>query len=186
MPPTSQSTVVDDAIPAASCAGQFLTFGVNDEVYAIGILRIHEIIQYRSLTVVPLMPDFISGVINLRGNVVPIVNLAKRFNQPVREPGKRSSIIIVEIDGSDDTRLDIGIVVDKVNGVIELDQADIAPPPAFGTRVRTEFIHGIGRSEDRLLILLDIDHVLAIDEISAVATPGEELENASAASFADG
>lgn len=169
MPGATQQPIAQDAAPEPAGRQQFLTFGLNDEVYGIGILHIHEIIEYGNLTVVPLMPDFISGVINLRGNVVPVINLARRFDQQPREINKRSSIIIVEIEASDDSFAEAGIIVDNVNEVIDLGTDEIAPAPTFGTRIRTDFIHGMGRVNDQLMILLDINHVLAISEISAIA-----------------
>jgi len=165
----SHQSIAEDTAPESAGRQQFLTFGLNDEVYGIGILGIHEIIEYGDLTVVPLMPDFISGVINLRGNVVPVINLARRFDQQPREINKRSSIIIVEIRAGDDSITEAGIIVDNVNEVIDLGADEIAPAPTFGTRIRTDFIQGMGRVNDQLMILLDINHVLAISEISAIA-----------------
>jgi len=161
--------LADDALTESSKRQQFLTFGLNDEVYGIGILHIHEIIEYGDLTVVPMMPEFISGVINLRGNVVPVINLALRFDQQPREIDKRSGIIVVEIETGEDSIVEAGIIVDNVNAVIELDADEIAPAPTFGTRIRTDFIQGMGRINDQLMILLDINHILAISEISAIA-----------------
>lgn len=148
---------------------QFLTFVLNDEIYGIGILHIREIIEYDNLTVVPLMPDFISGVINLRGNVVPVVNLARRFGHQPEDIGKRTSIVIIDIKDQDDESVEVGIVVDIVNEVIELADADIAAPPTFGTKIRADFIQGMGKIDDKLMILLSVDHVLSINELSVVA-----------------
>lgn len=156
---------------------QFLTFVLNDEVYGIGILNIREIIEFANLTVVPLMPDFISGVINLRGNVVPVVNLARRFDHDPREVGKRTSIIIIDIKDSEGESVEVGIVVDIVNEVIELVAADIAAPPTFGAKIRTDFIQGMGKIDDKLMILLDVDHVLAINELSQVIEISEDLNS---------
>ncbi len=180
MSAATQQPLLQDAAPESAGRQQFLTFGLNDEVYGIGILHIHEIIEYGNLTVVPLMPDFISGVINLRGNVVPVINLARRFDQQPREINKRSSIIIVEIETGDDSFAEAGIIVDNVNEVIDLGADEIAPVPTFGTRIRTDFIQGMGRVNDQLMILLDINHVLAISEISAIVefngSPGDLRE----------
>jgi len=162
----------DETLPESDRRRQFLTFGLNGENYGIGILSIHEIIEYGDLTVVPLMPEFISGVINLRGNVVPVINLARRFGQEPRDIDKRSSIIIVEIQNGENDVTEAGIIVDNVNEVIELGRDEIAPAPTFGTRIRTDFIEGMGRVNGKLMILLDIDHVLAISEISAIAELG--------------
>ncbi len=147
---------------------QFLTFVLCDEIYGIGILHIREIIEYANLTIVPLMPDFISGVINLRGNVVPVVNLARRFEQRPKDIGKRTSIVIIDIKDSDGESIEIGIIVDIVNEVIELSDSEIAAPPTFGTQIRADFIQGMGKIDDKLMVLLDVNHVLSINELSAV------------------
>ena len=168
---SQQSTdngVIDENSVGAGNVQQFLTFVLSDEIYGIGILHIREIIEYANLTVVPLMPDFISGVINLRGNVVPVVNLARRFEQKSKEIGKRTSIVIIDIKDSDGESVEIGIIVDVVNEVIELSESEIAAPPTFGTRIRADFIQGMGKIDDKLMVLLDVNHVLSINELSAV------------------
>lgn len=156
---------------------QFLTFLLNDEDYGIDILHIREIIEYGNVTTVPLMPDFIAGVINLRGSVVPVVTLAKRFEQKPNPITKKSSIIIVEVS-DDDTHMEIGIIVDIVNEVIELSSSDIAAAPTFGTKIRADFIKGMGKIDDKLMVLLDVGHVLSIDELSLVSeiAKGNEAE----------
>jgi len=154
---------------------QFLTFVLNDETYGVGILHIREIIEYDNLTVVPLMPDFISGVINLRGNVVPVINLARRFEHQPKEVGKRTSIIIIDIKDQDGETVEVGMVVDIVNEVIELADSDIAAAPTFGAKIRTDFIQGMGKIDDNLMILLDVNNVLSINELSAVAHIADEL-----------
>jgi purine-binding chemotaxis protein CheW len=160
---------------------QFLTFMLNDEEYGIGILHIREIIEYDNLTVVPLMPDFISGVINLRGNVVPVVNLARRFQHEPKDIGKRTSIVIIDIKDHDGESVEIGIVVDIVNEVIELASSDIAAAPSFGAKIRADFIQGMGKIEDKLMILLDVDKVLSINELSTVTGITDEMNMASVA-----
>jgi len=155
---------------------QFLTFVINDETYGVGILHIREIIEYDNLTVVPLMPDFISGVINLRGNVVPVVNLALRFEHNAKEIDKRTSIVIIDIKDHDNENVEVGMVVDIVNEVIELTDSDIAAAPSFGAKIRADFIHGMGKIDDKLMILLDVNHVLSINELSAVTTMVDELK----------
>jgi purine-binding chemotaxis protein CheW len=154
---------------------QFLTFVLNDETYGVGILHIREIIEYDHLTVVPLMPDFISGVINLRGNVVPVVNLARRFGHQAEEIGKRTSIVIIDITDTEGDSVEVGMVVDIVNEVIELASSDIAAAPTFGAKIRTDFIHGMGKIDDKLMILLDVNNVLSINELSSVTNIVDEL-----------
>ncbi|MBA6224935.1 MULTISPECIES: chemotaxis protein CheW [unclassified Colwellia] len=154
---------------------QFLTFVLNDETYGVGILHIREIIEYDNLTIVPLMPDFISGVINLRGNVVPVINLARRFEHQAKEVGKRTSIIIIDIEDQDGESVEVGMVVDIVNEVIELADSDIAAAPMFGAKIRADFIQGMGKIDDKLMILLDVNHVLSINELSAITNIADEL-----------
>jgi purine-binding chemotaxis protein CheW len=154
---------------------QFLTFVLNDETYGVGILHIREIIEYDHLTVVPLMPDFISGVINLRGNVVPVVNLARRFGHQAKEIGKRTSIVIIDIKDTEGDSVEVGMVVDIVNEVIELASSDIAAAPTFGAKIRTDFIQGMGKIDDKLMILLDVNNVLSINELSSVTDIVDEL-----------
>ena len=125
---SSESATPENSV-GSSNVQQFLTFVLSDEVYGVGILHIREIIEYDNLTVVPLMPDFISGVINLRGNVVPVVNLAKRFEQEPKEIGNRTSIVIIDIKDNEGESVEVGIVVDVVNEVIELADSDIAAAP---------------------------------------------------------
>jgi purine-binding chemotaxis protein CheW len=176
--PMSES-ISDEGIRSGSVQ-QFLTFVLNDEMYGIGILHIREIIEYDNLTVVPLMPDFISGVINLRGNVVPVVNLARRFDHEPKEIGKRTSIIIIDIRDSDQQSVEVGIVVDIVNEVIELADSDIAAAPTFGAKIRADFIKGMGKIDDKLMILLDVDHVLSINELSTITTIADDMNPLSA------
>lgn len=145
---------------------QYLTFMLGGEMFAIGILSIKEIIEYGHLTTVPLMPTHIRGVINLRGAVVPVIDLAARFGRDAREVTRRTCIVILEVD-SDDAHQDIGVVVDAVNEVVEIPV--IEPAPAFGARIRTDFIEGMGRVNDRFVIILSIGHVLSVDELAALS-----------------
>ncbi len=149
-------------------SNQFLTFMLSGETYGINILDIKEIIEYGNLTPVPMMPDFIAGVINLRGSVVPVVNLKRRFGDDASEIGKRTSIVVIEVDGDDGNTSEIGIIVDIVNEVIELAESSIEPAPGFGTRLRADFIKGMGKVGEQFLILLDVDHVLSIKELAVV------------------
>jgi purine-binding chemotaxis protein CheW len=147
---------------------QFLTFMLGGEMYAMGILAIKEIIEYSSLTEVPMMPASVRGVINLRGSVVPVVDLAVRFGRAPGAVTKRTCIVIVEIS-LNDARQDVGVVVDAVNEVLEIAPEDIEPPPTFGTRIRTDFIHGMGKVNSRFVILLDANQVLSLDELADIA-----------------
>jgi purine-binding chemotaxis protein CheW len=151
----------------AALPSQFLTFMLGDEQYAVGILHIKEIIEYGSLATVPMMPECVRGVINLRGAVVPVMDLSARFGRPPSVIGKRSCIVIVEAGGEEKQVL--GMLVDAVNAVVEIAAADIEPPPSFGTRIRPDFIAGMGKHNGRFVILLDIERVLSGEEIVDMA-----------------
>jgi len=144
---------------------QHLTFVLSDEEFAIPVMTIKEIIQYGHLTNVPMVPDFIQGVVNLRGNVVPVISLSSKFGLNVKEVDKRTCIIIMDanIDGE---AIVMGIVVDKVLQVIEIPEDSIEPPPTLGATIRTDFIKGMGKLDDNFIIILDIVQVLSEDEIA--------------------
>ena len=137
------------------------------EAYGIGILSIKEIIGYTALTTVPMMPAFARGVINLRGAVVPVIDLLSRFGKPSSEVTKRTCIVIVEVQTQGE-RQDIGIVVDAVNEVLDIPASQIEPPPAFGAAIRADFIQGMGKVRGRFVVLLSLEHVLSIDDILAL------------------
>jgi len=153
---------------ATAQSQQYLTFVLAGEVFAIGILAIKEIIEYTSPTGVPMMPEYLRGVINLRGLVVPVIDLAVRFGRPASPVTKRTCIVIVEIE-LDGERHDVGAVVDAVNAVVEISAGDIEPPPSFGARIRADFIAGMGKVDGRFVILLDPRHVLAPAELESLA-----------------
>lgn len=150
---------------------QYLTFMLGGEVFAIGILGIKEIIEYAGLTEVPMMPDCIRGVINLRGAVVPVMDLSSRFGKPSTAVTKRTCIVIVEIEASGE-RHDMGVVVDAVNAVLEIPRTEIEPPPAFGAKIRTDFIEGMGKVDGKFVILLNVNRVLSVEEIGAMTQGG--------------
>ena len=142
-------------------SGQYLTFMLGSEVFAIGILAIKEIIEYGDLTQVPMMPDCVRGVINLRGAVVPVMDLAVRFGKTPAAVSKRTCIVIVETE-REGTREVIGVVVDAVNAVLDIAREDIEPPPSFGPRISTEFIEGLGKVNGRFVIRLAPERVLSV------------------------
>ena len=151
---------------------QYLTFMLGGEVFAIGILAIKEIIEYTQLTEVPMMPACIRGIINLRGAVVPVMDLSARFGKNPTAVTKRTCIVIVEIEANGE-RQDVGVTVDAVNEVLEIPQSDIEPPPGFGANIRTDFILGMGKLADKFVIILDTDHVLSVEDIGALAVAAE-------------
>jgi purine-binding chemotaxis protein CheW len=147
-------------------------------MYAVGILNVKEIIEYGQLTEIPMMPAFIRGVINLRGSVVPVVDLSARFGHTQSEVGKRTCIVIVEVR-QDDGRHDLGIMVDAVSEVLEIPGSDIEPPPSFGAKIRADFIAGMGKVAGKFVILLDIQRVLSVDEMAALGTAGGQATSES-------
>jgi purine-binding chemotaxis protein CheW len=156
---------------------QYLTFMLGGEMLAVGILHIKEIIEYAGITQVPMMPSCIRGVINLRGAVVPVMDLSARFCRPSGVVTKRTCIVIVEL-GDAAERQDMGIVVDTVNAVLEISASDIEPAPAFGARIRTDFIAGMGKVDGKFVILLDVEQILSdidIGELAPVEDAGADL-----------
>jgi len=153
---------------AAEAPQQYLTFLLGGEMFAVAILNVKEIIEYGNLTEIPMMPPFIRGVINLRGSVVPVIDLAARFGGAESQVGKRSCIVILEVSEGD-FRHDIGIMVDAVSEVIEIPGSEIEPPPSFGARIRADFIQGMGKVAGRFVIILNIVRVLSVDEIALLA-----------------
>jgi len=145
----------------------YLAFRLAGEVYAIDILRIREIIEYTTPTTVPMMPPSLRGVINLRGAVVPVIDLAVRFGREATRVGKRTCFVIVEVEHEGSTHV-LGLMVDGVNAVMEICAADVEPPPSFGTHVNAEFIAGMARVDGRFVIILDVARVLSIEEIAAI------------------
>jgi len=161
---------------------QYLTFALERETFAIGILAIKEIIEYGHLTEVPMMPEFIRGVINLRGAVVPVVDLMARFGKGKTVPARRTCIVIVEARSGEDEVQEFGVLVDAVNEVLEIPRSEVEPSPAFGTRIRSDFIHGMGKVNGHFVIILDVDRVLSIEEMASLsALGGEETPLAAAA-----
>jgi purine-binding chemotaxis protein CheW len=149
---------------------QYLTFRVGTETLALGILTVKEILDYGHVTDVPMMPACVRGVINLRGRVVPVVDLAVRFGRTATVPSRRTCIVIVEVEADGDPH-DIGVLVDAVNQVLEIPAEDIEPAPAFGTRLQTEFIAGLGKVEGQFVVIVNSDRVLALEELARYSAP---------------
>lgn len=144
---------------------QYLTFRAGNENLAISILDVKEIIEINTITDVPMTPDYIRGVINLRGNVVPVIDLSARLGRQSSEITKRSCIVLVQVDYHEDAQL-LGMLVDAVDEILEIPEANIMPPPDFGADIRTDFIQAMGRVGDAFIILLNINRVLSIKELS--------------------
>ncbi len=147
---------------------QYLSFQVAAEEYAIGVLQVKEIIEYDTLTEVPQTPASVRGVINLRGTVVPVVDLALKFSLSETKVTKLTCIVIVEV-ALEGERTVMGLMVDAVNQVIDFQPEDILEPPAFGTRVSVDYLQGMGKAGKKFVMMLDIDKVLSTEELQAAA-----------------
>lgn len=147
--------------------GQYLTFVLGGDTYSIGILGIKEIIEYGVVTTVPMMPPFIRGVINLRGAVVPVLDLLARFGTGRTEAARRTCIVIVEVQNRNET-LDVGILVDAVNEVVGIAPEDIEPAPTLGSNIDTRFVAGMGKVDGQFVAILNVDKVA--DCASAAST----------------
>lgn len=154
---------------AANTSQQYLTFVLGREIFAINILNIKEIIEYGQLTEVPKMPSFIRGVINLRGAVVPVIDMAARFDKPTAEITRKTCIVIIEVDHAETTQV-VGIMVDAVNEVVDIESGNIEPAPSFGANIRVDFIEGMGKIEGKFIILLNVNKVLSVGEIASLVS----------------
>jgi purine-binding chemotaxis protein CheW len=171
----SSHTITKIGNASATDLGQYLTFVLGGEVFALEISNIKEIIQYGEPTEVPMMPNFIRGVINLRGKVVPVIDLAARFSRGATAVARRTSIIVIEMHGESDgdeagassDGQNIGVMVDAVNEVVEIATSDIEPPPSYGARIRPDFISGMAKRDGRFIVVLNLNQVLSIEEMSA-------------------
>ncbi len=144
---------------------QFLTFKLGEEMFALDIAKVREVLDFTSVTRVPRTPDFMRGVINLRGSVVPVVDLRRKFNMVVSENTVNTCIIISEVTVDGDTTV-LGALADSVQEVIDLGPENIAPAPRIGTKLRTEFIKGMGKQNDRFVMILDIDRIFSADDLA--------------------
>lgn len=149
--------------------GKYLTFNLANEEYGIGILKVKEIIGMMTITPVPQTPPFVKGVINLRGKVIPVIDLRLKFGMEEIEYNERTSIIVVEVRGGTGT-VQIGIVVDSVSEVVNIKSEDIENTPTFGTRLDTDYILGMAKMGGGVKILLDIDQVLTDEEINSLGS----------------
>ncbi len=155
----------DDSAARSGGSAQFLTFSLGEEVFAMDIRTVREIIQHGHMTTVPLMPDFVRGVINLRGAVVPVIDLHARFGRPPARVGHKTCIVIFDAlrDGE---RIELGLMVDAVSEVITLDGSQVEPPPRFGSTVRREFIAGMGKLGERFVVILEPARAFDVAEMA--------------------
>lgn len=157
---TTQQTTLDQQMGFSTDGNQYLTFTLGDEHYGVEILRVQEIKGYTAVTRIPNTPGYIKGVLNLRGTIVPIIDLRTKFSMEQVEYSKVTVIIVLEVKGRT-----MGIIVDAVSDVLNIPGKDVQPPPDFGHTVDVSFLSGIGKSGDKLVALLDIDKVLSVGEI---------------------
>lgn len=154
---------------------QYLTFKLEDEVFALDIAKVREVLEYTTVTKVPRTPDFMCGVINLRGGVVPVVNMRLKFGMPDAEKTVNTCIIIVEVILDGETTV-LGALADSVQEVMDLEPDQIEPAPKIGTRLRTDFIKGMGKHDNKFIMILDIDKVFSADELAQVQGAGGNQE----------
>lgn len=154
---------------------QFLTLTLGQELFALPIEHIREIIEFGGLTEIPLMPSFLRGVINLRGAVVPVIDLAVRFGRERTAIAKRTCIVIVEVEQNENLQL-LGIIVDAVNEVLAVEGHQLENRPAFGARIRADFIAGILKHHEQFVVVLDIPHVLSLDELAELVGGLEQTD----------
>jgi len=152
---------------------QYLTFKLDDEVFALDITKVREVLDFTTVTKVPRTPDFMRGVINLRGSVVPVVDLRLKFGMTKTEKTVNTCIIIVEVNVDNETTI-LGALADSVQEVMDLEPDHIEPAPKIGTKLRTDFIKGMGKRDEHFVILLDIDKVFSTDELALVQTKQAE------------
>ncbi len=164
--------------PTITETTQYLTFKLEDEVFALGISQVREVLDYTTVTRIPEMPDFMLGVINLRGSVVPVVDMRLKFGMERTEKKVNACIIIVEIDLDGETTI-LGALADSVQEVMDLDPDQVEPPPRIGSRLKSKFIKGMGKRDNQFIIILDINRVFSADELAMTQEAGAEMAEAS-------
>lgn len=165
---TTTSTEMAEQVPR-----QFLTFNLKTELFCLPIESIKEIIGVSKITPVPMVPDFILGIINLRGLVVPVIDLAVRFGWPQSTITKRSCVVIIEVEHEEAT-LVLGLIIDSVSEVIEMSPENIGDAPSFGSKIRTDFIRNMIKINDEFVVVLDVHNVLSVEELSMMQNVSEQ------------
>ena len=161
------------AAPTPPASAQYLSFSLGTEVFALDIRGVREIIQFGTLTTVPLMPRFLRGVINLRGAVVPVIDLQVRFGRAPATVGKKTCIVVFDAV-RDGERTELGLMVDAVSEVVDIEPGRIDPPPSFGAPVTRDFIRGMGRLGDRFVILIDPARAFDVEEMAQICAASLE------------
>ncbi len=147
---------------------KYLSFVMHGDHYAIEILKIKEIIEFGEITAVPMMPNFVCGAINLRGQAIPVMDLGRRLGKPSFDASRRTCVLVVEMMAGD-LCMDVGVVVDSVSRVMDISSATMDPPPTFGGQLRADFMLGMGKVEGQFVIVLNIDRVLSFDDLDTLA-----------------
>ncbi len=163
----------EDPARSLQKTGKYLTFDLAAEEYGLEILKVQEIIGLMAVTRVPRTPEFIRGVINLRGKVIPVVDLRLKFGMEQIENTRRTSIIVIQVD-QDGGQVTMGLIVDDVSEVIDIDGHNIEPAPAFGADVETDFIKGLGKIDQKVVILLDVDKMLSSDDVAMLGQTSQK------------
>jgi purine-binding chemotaxis protein CheW len=149
---------------------QYLTFQLSEEIFAVDVAKVREILEWTTITKVPQTPDYMCGVINLRGSVVPVIDLRLKFGMPATEKTVNTCIIVVEVEQEGETIV-LGALADSVQEVFELEPTQIEPTPRIGTNLNTDFIQGMGKQNDSFIMILDIDRVFC--DVDLPSLPGE-------------
>ena len=152
---------------------QYLSFKLGDEVFALDIAKVREVLEFTTVTKVPQTPDFMRGVINLRGGVVPVIDMKLKFRMGETERAINTCVIITEVEMDDGELTVLGALADSVQEVFDMHEDEIEPAPRLGTQLNTEFLKGMGKKDDEFILLLDIDKVFNLEEIEAVSGAGE-------------
>ncbi|HOF58883.1 MAG TPA: chemotaxis protein CheW [Syntrophorhabdaceae bacterium] len=155
------------SVPSITETRQYLTFQLGEEVFAIDVSHVREILEFNTVTKVPKTPEYMRGVINLRGSVVPVLDMRLKFGMTMTERTVNTCIIVVEVSLDGETTV-VGALVDSVQEVFEMEPEKIEPAPRIGIRLRTEFIKGMGKRDDTFIIILDIDKVFTAEELTDV------------------
>lgn len=153
---------------------QYLTFILTNEIFAIEIRKVKEVLEYTKITAVPNMPNYLNGVINLRGNVVPVIDLRTKFNMERAEKTINTSIIILEIMFEEELLI-LGAIVDSVKEVLEIESSQMSPPPKIGVPLNTSFIKAMGKYNNEFIIILNIDKVFTEGELLVVQSSKENI-----------
>ncbi len=157
----------------ASETTQYLSFNLGEEVFALDIGKVREVLEFTTVTKVPQTPDFMRGVINLRGGVVPVVDMKLKFGMGETEKTINTCVIITEVELDDGELTVLGALADSVQEVFDMHAEDVEPAPKLGTQLNTEFLKGMGKKDDEFVLLLDIDKVFSLAELEAVSGAGE-------------